>query len=84
MMELEFDIRGLMKLVCLAFYEAQARARGSGCNSSFINMMFLWLVSFFVLQGRFGLLPVFYLLLFSFIYLRLPLNHKLRFFFSNL
>jgi hypothetical protein len=27
MMELEFDIRGLLKLVCLASYEAQARAR---------------------------------------------------------
>jgi hypothetical protein len=64
MMELEFDIRTLMKLVCLAFYEAQARARGSGCSSSVINVMFFWLVSFFVLQGRFGLLPLFYLLFF--------------------
>jgi hypothetical protein len=32
MMELEFDIRRLMKVVCLALYEAQARARGSGAT----------------------------------------------------
>jgi hypothetical protein len=84
-MELEFDIRRLMKLVCLAFYEAQAQARGTGCSSSVINVMFFWVVSFFVLQSRFGLLPLFYLLFFfSFFFFRLPPNHKLRFFFSNL
>jgi hypothetical protein len=76
MMELELDIRGLMKLVCLALYEAQARARK--------RMLFSWLVSFLVLQGRFGLLPLFYLLFLLLLLLSPAPNHKLRFFFSNL
>lgn len=76
MMELELDIRGLMKLVCLALYEAQARARK--------RMLFSWLVSFLVLQGRFGLLPLFYLLFLLLLLLSPAPNHNLRFFFSNL
>jgi hypothetical protein len=75
MMELEFDIRGLMKLMCLAFYEAQARAEADA----------VFLACFFFRSSRSVWVVASLLLTFFFLLLLSPApNHKLRFFFSNL
>jgi hypothetical protein len=83
MTELEFDIRGLMKLVCLAFYEAQARARKRMQLVRYQCDVFL--ACFFLRSSRSVWAVASLLLTFCFLLLLSPApKHKLRFFFSNL